>query len=592
MNTFNELNLSDELLKAILEMGFEEPSPIQKQAIPTMLENEDIIGQAQTGTGKTAAFSIPIIEKINTKSKATQAMILCPTRELSIQVAEEINKLSKYKGVSVVPIYGGQPIERQIRSLKMGVQVVVGTPGRVIDHINRKTLKTENIHTFVLDEADEMFDMGFREDIEKIIAYLPYERQTTFFSATMDQEMMDFAARYQNEPRLIKVVPKELTVPKVTQYYFALKHNMKLEILSRILDVQNPKLTVVFCNTKKMVDELTAGLQARGYFADALHGDLKQIQRDGVMNKFRKSTIDILVATDVAARGIDVDDVDLVINYDMPQDVEYYVHRIGRTARAGREGTAISFVSPREMNSLTQIQKYTKTKIEKRDMPTLKDLIKRHEEKFIEEIKEEIERNEHEKELTLINLLMSEDYSPMDIAACLLKHYNENNKLNNHEELMDVDYKPKKSKKSGNDKTSMGRDDRKKSSVTDKNSGRIYINIGSRKGISQRHIVSALCNDANVSSRDIGDIEIFEKFSFVNIHKNSVKEAVNNLNGAHIKGFKVLVEHANKKENADEGRRGDRKDKKEKRDRKDRGDRKERKDRDRRDKKPKRDKRK
>lgn len=592
MNTFNELNLSEGLLRAIAEMGFEEPSPIQKQSIPTMLDNEDIIGQAQTGTGKTAAFSIPIIEKINTKSKATQAMILCPTRELSIQVAEEINKLSKYKGVSVVPIYGGQPIERQIRSLKMGVQVVVGTPGRVIDHINRKTLKTENIHTFILDEADEMFDMGFREDIEKIIAYLPYERQTTFFSATMDQDMMDFAARYQREPRLIKVVPKELTVPKVTQYYFALKHNMKLEILSRILDVQNPKLTVVFCNTKKMVDELTAGLQARGYFADALHGDLKQIQRDGVMNKFRKSTIDILVATDVAARGIDVDDVDLVINYDMPQDVEYYVHRIGRTARAGREGTAISFVSPREMNALSQIQKYTKTKIEKRDMPTLKDLIKRHEEKFIEEIKEEIERNEHEKELTLINLLMSEDYSPIDIAACLLKHYNENNKLNNHEELIDVDYKPKKSKKAGNDQTSNGRDDRKKSSVTDKNSGRIYINIGSRKGVSQRHIVSALCNDANVSSRDIGDIEIFEKFSFVNIHKNAVKEAVNNLNGAHIKGFKVLVEHANKKENADEGKNSNRKDKKDKREKRDRNDRKDKKDRDRRDRKPKRDKRK
>lgn len=349
-----------------MKWALEEPSPIQKQAIPTMLNNEDIIGQAQTGTGKTASFGIPIVEKVNKDSKTTQAMVLCPTRELSIQVAEEISKLAKYKGVTVVPIYGGQPIERQIRSLKMGIQVVVGTPGRVIDHIKRKTLKTENIKTFVLDEADEMFDMGFREDIEKIIGFLPYERQTTFFSATMDQEIMDFAARYQSEPRLIKVVPKELTVPKVTQYYFALKHNMKLEILSRILDVQNPKLTVVFCNTKKMVDDLTAGLQSRGYFADGLHGDLKQIQRDGVMNKFRNSTIDILVATDVAARGIDVDDVDLVINYDMPQDVEYYVHRIGRTARAGREGTAISFVSPREMNTLSQIQKYTKTKNRKK----------------------------------------------------------------------------------------------------------------------------------------------------------------------------------------------------------------------------------
>lgn len=547
INNFNDFNLSEELLKAIIEMGFEEPSPIQKQAIPTMLNNEDVVGQAQTGTGKTASFGVPIVEKVNKNSKTTQAMVLCPTRELSIQVAEEISKLAKYKGVSVVPIYGGQPIERQIRSLKMGVQVVVGTPGRVIDHIKRKTLKTENIRTFVLDEADEMFDMGFREDIEKIISFLPYERQTTFFSATMDQEMMDFAARYQNEPRLIKVVPKELTVPKVTQYYFALKHNMKLEILSRILDVQNPKLTVVFCNTKKMVDDLTAGLQSRGYFADGLHGDLKQIQRDGVMNKFRNSTIDILVATDVAARGIDVDDVDLVINYDMPQDVEYYVHRIGRTARAGREGTAISFVSPREMNTLSQIQKYTKTKIEKRDMPTLKDLIKRHEERFMEEIKEEIERDDHSKEMNLINILMSEDISPIDIAACLLKHYNENNKLNNHEELIDVDIK-KSRKGQGNDKTSNSNRNNRKSNINDKNSGRIYINVGSRKGVSQRHIVSALCNDANIDARDIGDIEIFEKFSFVNIHKNAVKDAINNMNNAHIKGFKVLVELANKKE--------------------------------------------
>ena len=480
INNFNDFNLSEGVLKAVLEMGFEEPSPIQKQAIPTMLNDEDIIGQAQTGTGKTASFGIPIVEKINRHSKSIQAMVLCPTRELSIQVAEEISKLAKYKGISVVPIYGGQPIERQIRSLKMGVHVVVGTPGRVIDHIKRKTLKTEDIGTFVLDEADEMFDMGFREDIEKIIGFLPYERQTTFFSATMDQEIMDFAARYQNEPRLIKVVPKELTVPKVTQYYFALKHHMKLEILSRILDVQNPKLTVVFCNTKKMVDELTAGLQSRGYFADALHGDLKQIQRDGVMNKFRNSTIDILVATDVAARGIDVDDVDLVVNYDMPQDVEYYVHRIGRTARAGREGTAISFVSPREMNTLVQIEKYTKTKIKKRDMPTLKDLIKRHEERFIEEIKEEINKNEHSKELNLINILMSEDFSPIDIAACLLKHYNKNNKLNNHEELMDVDIK-KKNKKESNDKNT--NKSSKKSNLSDKNAGRIYINIGSRKGL-------------------------------------------------------------------------------------------------------------
>lgn len=545
INNFDDLNLSGEVLKAILEMGFEQPSPIQKQAIPIMLKKEDIVAQAQTGTGKTAAFGIPIVENVNKNIKDVQCMVLCPTRELSIQVATEISNLSKYKKISVVPIYGGQPIERQIRFLKMGVSVVVGTPGRVIDHIKRGTLKTSNIKTFVLDEADEMFDMGFREDIEKIISFLPYERQTTFFSATMDQEMIDFAARYQKEPRFIKIVPKELTVPKVTQYYFSLKHNMKLEILSRILDVKNPKLTVVFCNTKKMVDELTASLQARGYFADSLHGDLKQIQRDVVMKKFRNSTIDILVATDVAARGIDVDDVDLVVNYDMPQDVEYYVHRIGRTARAGRDGTAISFVSPREMNSLVQIEKYIKTKIEKREMPTLKDLIKRHEERFIEEIKEKIEKNDLKKEINLINILMSEDISPIDIAAALLKYYNENNKLNNHEKLIDVDIK--RNKKKSNDVKDISKCEKNKK-FNPKNTKRIYINIGQRKGVSQKHIVSALCNDALLNAKDIGDIEIFDKFTFVNISKDKVNKAINGLNLKHIKGFKVVVELANEKD--------------------------------------------
>lgn len=562
INNFNDLNLSGEVLKAILEMGFEQPSPIQKQAIPIMLEKEDIVAQAQTGTGKTAAFGIPIVESVNKNIKDVQCMVLCPTRELSIQVATEISNLSKYKKISVVPIYGGQPIERQIRFLKMGVSIVVGTPGRVIDHIKRGTLKTSNIKTFVLDEADEMFDMGFREDIEKIISFLPYERQTTFFSATMDQEMMDFAARYQKEPRFIKIVPKELTVPKVTQYYFSLKHNMKLEILSRILDVKNPKLTVVFCNTKKMVDELTASLQARGYFCDSLHGDLKQIQRDVVMKKFRNSTIDILVATDVAARGIDVDDVDLVINYDMPQDVEYYVHRIGRTARAGRDGTAISFVSPREMNTLVQIEKYIKTKIEKRDMPTLKDLIKRHEERFVEEIKEKIEKDDLKKELNLINVLMSENISPIDIAAALLKNYNENNKLNNHEKLVDVDIK--RNKKKSNELTSndFSKNKKDRKNKNPKNVKRIYINIGQRKGISQKHIVSALCNDAMLNAKDIGDIEIFDKFTFVNISKDKVTKAINGLNLKHIKGFKVVVELANEKDSLEKKKKNNKKKKK------------------------------
>ena len=346
---FEDMEFSQEIKKAVSDMGFEEASPIQSQAIPYILEGKDVIGQAQTGTGKTAAFGVPILEMCDEENRQLQAIVLCPTRELCIQVAEEISKLAKYKkNVYILPVYGGQPIERQIKALKKGVQIVIGTPGRVIDHLNRHTLKPGNINMVVLDEADEMFDMGFRDDIELILGKMPEDRQTVFFSATMPQEIMSFAKKFQKNPEIIKVVHKELTVPKVEQYYFELKPNMKTEILCRLIDIYNPKLSLVFCNTKRKVDELVLELQGRGYFADGLHGDLKQTQRDKVMSTFRSGNIDILVATDVAARGIDVDDVDIVFNYDIPQDEEYYVHRIGRTARAGREGTAFSFVVGRD----------------------------------------------------------------------------------------------------------------------------------------------------------------------------------------------------------------------------------------------------
>ena len=385
---FEHTELSKEMKKAISDMGFEEASPIQSQAIPYILKGNDIIGQAQTGTGKTAAFGIPILEMCESSSKELQAIVLCPTRELSIQVAEEVRKLAKYKkNIYVLPVYGGQPIERQIRSLKKGVQIVIGTPGRVIDHLKRGTLKTKNVKMVVFDEADEMFDMGFRDDIELILNYMPKNRQTVFFSATMAKEIMNFAKKYQKDPEIIKVVHKELTVPKVEQYYFELKRNMKTEILCRLVDIYNPKLSLVFCNTKKKVDELVMELQGRGYFADGLHGDLKQSQRDKVMASFRKGNIDILVATDVAARGIDVGNVDIVFNYDIPQDDESYVHRIGRTARAGRSGKAFSFVVGRDIHKLKDIQKYTKTKIIRHDLPTLGDVEEKRMDILLEKVR-------------------------------------------------------------------------------------------------------------------------------------------------------------------------------------------------------------
>lgn len=536
---FDSLNLSLEVIKAISDMGFEELSPIQQQAIPLIMDKKDVIGQAQTGTGKTAAFGIPVIEIVDSSLKKLQAMILCPTRELSIQVAEEISNLAKYKEELIaMPIYGGQPIERQIKGLKKGVQVVIGTPGRVIDHIKRKTLKTDNIKMFVLDEADEMFDMGFREDIETIIEFIPKERQTAFFSATMEKEIMDFAKKYQNNPQLVKVVHKEMTVPKVDQIYYSIKSYMKTEVLARVIDIMNPKLTVVFCNTKKRVDQLTTELQAKGFFADGLHGDLKQSSRDTVMNKFRKGTIDILVATDVAARGIDVDDVDLVINYDLPQNSEYYVHRIGRTARAGRTGTAISFVTSKDIYNLRDIQKYTKTKIIRKSIPSLKDLEENQTSKILEVLRTEIEKNDFNKESKIIDMLIGEQYDAYDIACSVLKLYN----LNNREYKSDSSTDFKDDEKSFSSRKNSNHSEKK-------NTDRIYINIGKRKGVSQRHILSAIVKDAGIDAKKVGKIDIYDKFTFVDMDKNISGKMVENLNDKYIKGFKVSVEYANEKDN-------------------------------------------
>ena len=386
---FEELQLDDRILRAVTDMGFEEASPIQAKAIPVELEGSDIIGQAQTGTGKTAAFGIPLLQKIDPKKKKLQAIALCPTRELAIQVADEIRNLAKYMhGIKILPIYGGQDIVRQIRGLKDGTQIIIGTPGRVMDHMRRKTVKFDQVHTVVLDEADEMLNMGFLEDMETILSQLPEERQTVMFSATMPAAIQKIAENFQKDPQIVKVVKKELTVPKVTQYYYEVKPKTKVEVMCRLLDMYAPKLSVAFCNTKRQVDELVTELQGRGYFAEGLHGDLKQVQRDRVMNSFRNGRTEILVATDVAARGIDVDDVEAVFNYDIPQDDEYYVHRIGRTGRAGREGIAFNFVVGREVYKLRDIQRYCKTKIIPQAIPSLDDITEIKAEKILDQAKE------------------------------------------------------------------------------------------------------------------------------------------------------------------------------------------------------------
>jgi ATP-dependent RNA helicase DeaD len=419
---FNELALSEETLKAVADMGFEEATPIQSLSIPLILQGHDVIGQAQTGTGKTAAFGIPVLEMIDRKDRRPQAIVLCPTRELAIQVAEELACLAKHrKGVSILPIYGGQSYERQFQALKHGVQVVIGTPGRVIDHLNRHTLKLDAVRMVVLDEADEMLDMGFREDIELILTGVPPEHQTVFFSATMPRAFMDLTHRFQKNPRLVQVVHGKLSAPDIEQTYFEIKEDSKLEILSRVIDLRDIRLALVFCNTKRKVDEVVHHLQTRGYAADGIHGDLNQAQRDRVMNKFRRGAVEILVATDVAARGIDVENIEAVFNYDVPQDEEYYVHRIGRTGRAGKAGRAFTFVAGKDIYKLRDIQRYIKTSIKRGQVPSVKDVERMRVNQLFETVREHLEASDINRYVNMVEHVIGSEYSSLEVAAALLK---------------------------------------------------------------------------------------------------------------------------------------------------------------------------
>lgn len=520
---FEELNLSKELLKAIDNMGFEEATPIQSQTIPHILAGKDVIGQAQTGTGKTAAFGLPILDTVNPKDKSQQAIILCPTRELAIQVAEELKALSKFKeGIRILPVYGGQPIERQIHALKKGVQIIIGTPGRVMDHMRRHTLKLHNTKMVVLDEADEMLDMGFREDIEKILQDVPKKRQTLLFSATIPKPILELGERYLKNPQFVKVVYKELTVPNIEQYYFEVKRKNKVEALSRLIDFYNPNLALVFCNTKRRVDELTEQLQARGYSADGLHGDMSQPQRDRVMGKFKTGAIDILVATDVAARGLDVDDVDVVVNFDVPQNDEYYVHRIGRTGRAGRAGKAFTFVVGRDIYKLKDIQRYANTKIIRQGIPTLLDVEETRINLLLEKVKQVIEDGGLSKYTQMIERLTDEDYTSLDLAAALLK--------------MSL----------GNDGEQEQYDDFESTGGAP-GMARLFINVGKKQKVRARDIVGAIAGETGIPGKLIGTIDIYDRFTFVEVPIEYAPDVLSIMKNNQIKGKKINIEPANEK---------------------------------------------
>ncbi|WCN36233.1 DEAD/DEAH box helicase [Aneurinibacillus uraniidurans] len=420
MITFHELGISEPMQRAITDMGFEEASPIQEKAIPIALMGKDIIGQAQTGTGKTAAFGIPILQKIDTSKESVQAIVIAPTRELAIQVSEEINRLAKYTKIRSLPIYGGESIERQIKALKHRPQIITGTPGRLLDHIKRKTLRLHHISMAVLDEADEMLNMGFLEDIEQILKETPKEKQTLLFSATMPKPIQNLAEKFMINPKIIKVQAKEITSQAVEQVYYEVNERDKFDVLCRLLDVENPELAVIFGRTKMRVDELSDALNKRGYLAGGLHGDLNQRQRDVVMNKFREGNIDILVATDVAARGIDVSGVTHVYNFDIPQDPESYVHRIGRTGRAGKTGIAATFVTPRKTGQIRDIEKATKVKIRRKSVPTVAEAMKSKEQIASEKMIQLIEEGHHSQfEQTATELL--DRYDSVVLVSVALK---------------------------------------------------------------------------------------------------------------------------------------------------------------------------
>lgn len=420
MKTFAEFGLEPKVLQAITELGFEEATPIQAQSIPLALTGSDLIGQAQTGTGKTAAFGIPLITKINREDEKILALIMAPTRELAIQVSEEIGKLSRFKGLRSLAIYGGQDIGRQIRGLKKKPQIIIGTPGRLLDHINRKTIRLDDVQTVVLDEADEMLDMGFMEDIQTILKLVPEERQTMLFSATMPPNIQRLAKQFLNNPQHVSVIPKQISAPLIDQAYIEVPERQKFEALSRLIDMESPELAIVFGRTKRRVDELSEALQKRGYSADGLHGDLSQNQRDAVMRKFRDGSIDVLVATDVAARGLDVSGVTHVINFDLPQDPESYVHRIGRTGRAGKEGTAWSFVTPREIDHLHLIERITRHRITRKPLPTMAEAIEGKQRVTAERLLEVVEKGEL-NEYKGISIQLLEQYDSVQLLSAAMK---------------------------------------------------------------------------------------------------------------------------------------------------------------------------
>lgn len=520
---FPDFNLNGTILKAIDELGFEEPSPIQARAIPPALEGRDLIGQAQTGTGKTAAFAIPIVQLYKEDGGNPYSLILTPTRELCIQVAEEISRISRYTKLKVLPIYGGQHIGRQIKALKRGVDVVVGTPGRLLDHIGRKTINLDDLHIVVLDEADEMLNMGFIDDVETILEDTPRGRQTLLFSATMPPPIARLARKHMNQPEHIKIRPDQVTAPDIEQVYFEVRPHERFEALCRIIDSEGIDRSIIFCRTKRGVDELAESLSARGYQTEAIHGDLDQRQRTRVMRSFKDGHTDLLVATDVAARGVDVDNVTHVINYDLPASPDVYVHRIGRTGRAGKVGTAITLIHPRELRLLRAMARHVRANIARKKVPTIADVEERQRSVWRERLAEAIEEQNFGTYRQVIEDLV-EEYDSIDVGAAALK-------------LLVDGIRERES--SNNDSNEIYGDTGAEAGMV-----RFFMNIGRKHGVSPADVVRTIAETARIPGGLVGRIDIYGDFLFVEVPEETAPTVIRSMQHATIKGRPIHLEPA------------------------------------------------
>ena len=531
ITTFNTLSIDEDIVQAMHDLGYQKPTPIQSLSIPKLMQGHDLIGLSQTGTGKTVAFAIPLIELIDPDDRRLQAVVLCPTRELCLQVAEEIRKLLKYKpGIRTLAIYGGQPINQQINAMKRGLQIVVATPGRFLDHLRRHTLRLDQVQMAVLDEADEMLDMGFREDMELILSQMPTPRQTVLFSATMSEDIKQLIAQYMEDPKEINTIPEEhRTVDEIEQIYFELKEKMKPEALRRILDLEAKSRVLVFCNTKKQVADLTEELLKAGYPAGGLHGDLKQVQRDLVMRRFRGGELSILVATDVAARGIDIRDIHIVINYDLASDPETYLHRIGRTARAGRSGKAYSFVVGKELKHLKEIMAFTKSEISPRRLPTIQEVEEIKRDQLVEQVTQVIDSGQTIKYSGLVKHLIQRGYDAEKLAAALFsvllylpgrsqaEHENELTKMPTKILPDEIQNAPRI---------------------------KLHLNLGRQHRIRVKDIVGAIAGECGIPSALLGHIDILDTFSYIEVPAPLAQDILQIMNHREIKGKSVKIEMA------------------------------------------------